>query len=145
VGYHDPDGFARGFKITIPRTRISAFCVSLTSASSRSPPGVVAIACSRPIVALEYQTARHRIAVHVAEFRHALLFGEHNEIVEAVLPDVALEEGEPPQARWLEVSNSANSFQKTPSKGRFEDFHHHRWIATLGFAKQWMTVLGVTT
>jgi hypothetical protein len=40
------------------------------------------------------------------------------------------------------ICSSAQSFQKTPGEGVFEDLHHHRGIAALGFAEQQMSVLG---
>jgi hypothetical protein len=59
-----------------------------------------------PWFRLEYQTACHRIAVRVAELLPAFLFREHNEIVEAMLPDLTLDEGGLPETRCSGVSSA---------------------------------------
>jgi hypothetical protein len=85
-----------------------------------------------------HQTALYWIAMHVAQFLDALVFGPYVEVVvgvmESLLPDVlrrALEE-----AGLRGVATASRLRQNAPRKAEFESLHHGRRILLLRFAYQ---------
>ncbi len=50
---------------------------------------VVAEAAPWPLLRFEHESTLYRVAMHVTQFFHALLFREYHEVVETALPDVA--------------------------------------------------------
>jgi len=49
---------------------------------------VVAKTAPWPLLRFEHQSTLHRVAMHVAQFFHALLFREYHEVIETALPDM---------------------------------------------------------
>ena len=59
--------------------------------------GVMSEAAPYPLLGLQNQTPPNGIVVHVEQLFHAFLFGEHDEIIEATLPNVAHSNGCTPE------------------------------------------------
>src|SRR6201993_2370348 len=51
---------------------------------------VVAKTAPCPLLRCDHESTLYRIAMHVTQFFDPLLFGEHHEVVEAMLPDMSL-------------------------------------------------------
>jgi hypothetical protein len=79
--------------------------------------GIVAEAAPRPLLGREHQATLHGIAMHVAEFFHALAFGENVEIVEAFLPDVSIGEGIFPKPGLRRIDAGAVFFRRRVASG----------------------------
>jgi hypothetical protein len=101
---------------------------------------VGAEAAPAPQFRRRHQTALYRIAVHVAQFLDALVFGPHVEVVESLLPDMLRRVLEEDGLR--RVATASRLRQDPPGKAEFESLHHGRRILLLRLADQQMNMLG---
>jgi len=89
---------------------------------------VGAIAAPCPLIRLRHRTALHRIAMHVAQLLHALLFGPHVVVVKAALPDLTLRE---------RIRPKPPSLLTNPCLPRY-DLSSLLYGADLGFHAEWL-------
>ena len=67
-----------------------------------------------PLFRRQHQTADNGIAMHVTQLLQPLLLREHDEIIEAMLPNVFLGERNLPQAGLLLINPGSTSIQQLP-------------------------------
>jgi hypothetical protein len=101
--------------------------------------GVEAEAAPAPLLRALHQSARDRIAMHVAQFLDALLLGPNVEVVEARLPE-ALGDGVWEKSH-LQIFPTPLPLYP-PRDALLQCLDHGRKIIALGFADEKMNVLG---
>src|ERR1700733_8632530 len=95
-----------------------------------------------PLLRRQHQTADSGIAMHVTQLLHALLLGEHDEIVEAMLPNVSLGKRDLPQGGQYGINTGAIAIQQLACERLFQNLYHQGRIAALGLTEQKMNMLG---
>jgi hypothetical protein len=98
---------------------------------------VVAKTAPAPEFRTRDQTPLHRIAMHIAKFLDALVFGPDVEIVKSFLPDVLRRVIDQTKLR-----RSSGLRENAPRKAQFERLHHRRWILFFWFTDEQVNVLG---
>ena len=76
--------------------------------------------------------------MHVAQLFHAFLIGEHNEIVEATLPNMAHGNGRAPKHFSVDTAKFA---QQPMGEGLFQGGQHQRRISALRLGEEEMDML----
>jgi len=79
--------------------------------------------------------------MHVAQFFHAFLLGEHDKIVEAALPDVSNGKGCTPKRVGLGAWVGAKFAQQPMGEGLFQSSQHQRKISALRLGEEKMDML----
>lgn len=102
---------------------------------------VVAEAAPRPLLWFEHESTLDRVAMHVTQLFHALLFGEYHEVVKAVLPDMVLG-GDPRGLDLSRMGGRTHLPQEAACESLFYGLHDDRWVAALRFTQQEMNMLG---
>jgi hypothetical protein len=103
---------------------------------SRLVIGVVAKAAPRPILRFPHQSSLHRVAMHIPQLLHSLVFREDNEIVEWWLPDAPAPDRRLPQRYMFGIDRSPQATKQTSGESLLQGFHHHGRIAALRPAQQ---------
>src|SRR5690242_838864 len=101
--------------------------------------GIGAIAAPCPLIRLRNQAALYWIAMHVAQFLHALLLRPRVVVVKAAVPDLTLLKRIGPELARSYLR--AEPGQYLVRKALFQDFHHYRGIASIRLGHEEMEVL----
>ena len=107
--------------------------------------GVMAKAAPQPLLGLQNQTSLHRVAVHVAQLFHSFVFGKHNKIVEATLPNMSHGDGCTPKRVCLGTALGAKSSSSRWAKVCFKAASTSEGFPRSGSLKRRWTCSGITT
>ena len=81
---------------------------------------VMTVTAPVPLFRRQHQTADNRIAMHVTQLLHPLVLREHDEIVEAMLPNVSLGKRNLPQEALLWINSGSTPSQQLPRERLFQ-------------------------
>src|SRR5579863_6318184 len=95
---------------------------------------VVAKAAPRPLLRFEHESARDRIAMHVAQFLNPLRFSEDYEVIKTALPNMPFHQGCIPQAALSRVVVSTKFSLQAARKALFERLHDDGWVGSFRLA-----------